>query len=79
MVVKLKAEELIGLPKLPALKRLRESQFLSQLDLAAKAGVSRATVVRLESGEVEATFQTARKLAGALGVEPSDLTAEAQQ
>ena len=74
-----KAEEVIHLPKLPALKRLREAQFLSQLDLAGKAGVSRATVVRLESGEVEATFQTSRKLAEALGVGPGELTSEGDQ
>jgi len=53
-----------------SLKELRESHFLSQADLAQKAGVSKDTINRLESGKQRPTFQTIRKLAKALGVEP---------
>jgi transcriptional regulator with XRE-family HTH domain len=63
------------LPRLPRVKAIREAKFLSQSDLARDAGVSRTTVVRVESGE-DATFSTARKLAKALGVEPQELLGE---
>ena len=53
-----------------SLKELRESHFLSQADLAQKAGVSKDTINRLESGKQRPTFQTICKLAKALGVEP---------
>lgn len=43
---------------------------MSQRALAAKAGVSRATVNRLEGGEADsASFATINKLAIALGVD----------
>ncbi len=64
------------MPLLAKLRRTREGKFLSQEDLAKKAGVSRTTVIRLESGDVSATFQTTRKLAEALGVKPEELVGE---
>ncbi len=54
-------------------KRLREDQVLSQRELARMAGVTHATVWRLENGYKEARPQTIRKLAEALGVEPKEL------
>jgi transcriptional regulator with XRE-family HTH domain len=48
---------------------LRRAQRISQSRLANKAGISRITVVRLESGDQKsATWQTTRKLAKAFGL-----------
>lgn len=47
--------------------------MLSQRELAARAGVSPATIVRLENGH-DAHHKTVRKLAEALGISPRDLT-----
>ncbi len=60
-------------PTLGKLKAVRESQFLTQQDLADKSGVSRVTINRLERGNVDARFSTVRKLAAALEVEPAQL------
>ncbi|MDP9475132.1 MAG: helix-turn-helix domain-containing protein [Actinomycetota bacterium] len=61
--------------KLPGLKAVREERFVTQAELARKAGVTQATVWELESGGSErgAYVTTIRKLAEALGVEPSVL------
>ena len=59
------------------LKALRESKFLSHRELAKNAGVSPTTVLNLEADNVgEAQRRTVRKLAKALGVEPSELVGE---
>jgi transcriptional regulator with XRE-family HTH domain len=55
------------------LKQLRESRFLTQRELAAKAHVGVATIVRIEKGRQVPTFQTIKRLAAALAVNPSDL------
>lgn len=55
------------------LKRLRESRFLTQRELAGKAGVGVSTIVRIERGQQRPTFKTVKRLASALGVEPSEL------
>ena len=57
------------------LRRLREQRVMSQRDLAARAGVSPTTVIRAEKGE-PMRYLTVRKLAEALGVEPSALVSE---
>jgi transcriptional regulator with XRE-family HTH domain len=57
---------------LPALKRVRLERFLSQQNLADEAGVTEATVNRIEHGQ-PARLSTIRKLAAALKVEPSEL------
>jgi predicted transcriptional regulator len=62
------------LPKLPRLKSVRLAKMLSQEELAQKAGLTRVAITRLETGAVDARFRTVRKLAEALGVEPSELT-----
>ncbi len=54
-------------------KRLREDQVLSQRELARMAGVTHATVWRLENGYKEARPSIIRKIAGVLGVEPREL------
>ena len=56
------------------LKRLRTERFLSQRDLAWKAGVSPTTIMHLETGEsVDPRLSTVRKVAEALGVDPNSL------
>lgn len=59
------------------LRRLRLRQAFSQAELADRAGVSRATVMALEADARGdgAWPQTVRKLARALGVPPTQLTA----
>ena len=59
------------------LKRLREDRVLSQRELARRAGLTHATVLRLENGSREAHPRTIRRLADVLGVEPRDLVKRA--
>lgn len=59
-----------------ALKRLRKDRVLSQRELARTAGVTHATVWRLENGFELARPSTVRKLAAALGTEPRELLRE---
>jgi transcriptional regulator with XRE-family HTH domain len=56
----------------PRLRSVRLQVALSQEELAARSGVSRTTIIKLEAGR-EAWPQTVRKLAAALGVKPADL------
>jgi transcriptional regulator with XRE-family HTH domain len=58
---------------LPGLRAARRRAFLTQAELAARAGVGLSTILRLEQGDVPAAFATARKLADALGVAPDVL------
>ena len=61
------------------IKNLRTQKHLSQEQLAEKARVSVRTIQRLEAGE-DASIETLNLIAGALGVEVSDLfTKENQQ
>ena len=60
----------------PRLKARREHVALTQAELAAKAGVGRVTIARLENGAA-ARLPTVRKLAEALGVKPAELMADA--
>lgn len=55
------------------LKELRERAALSQMDLAERAGIARATIADLEAGKRPARPSTRRKLAEALGVPPHEL------
>lgn len=55
------------------LKRLRIQRVMSIGDLSAESGVHRNTISRIENGEAEARTSTIRKLAKALGVDPSEL------
>src|SRR5712692_2537110 len=59
--------------KLPRLKIVRLRRALTQQQLAEKAGINRATIVRLEGGQDQPFPTTVRKLADALGVQPEDL------
>jgi transcriptional regulator with XRE-family HTH domain len=57
------------------LRRLRVERFLSQRELARRAGLHAITLVRLEAGGTAPSSRSVRTLAAALGVEPRDLTA----
>jgi transcriptional regulator with XRE-family HTH domain len=45
-------------------------QTLTQAELAEKAGISAAALVRIENDQADPHVSTIRKLADALGVEP---------
>ena len=60
--------------KLPKARLYRERQALTQEELAKLAGVSRVTITRVECGE-QTYPSTARKIAQALNIQPSDLMA----
>jgi transcriptional regulator with XRE-family HTH domain len=51
-----------------AMRRIRRHAGLSQRALAAKAGVSAATVARIETGSVDPTLATLLRLLAAAGV-----------
>jgi len=56
------------------LRELRDRASLSQEELAERADVSRATIADLERGKRTAQPKTRRKLAKALGVQPTELS-----
>jgi transcriptional regulator with XRE-family HTH domain len=58
---------------LPWLMDLRRRAVMSQEDLAAKSGVARDTISKLETGQRRAYPSTIRKLAAGLDVEPGML------
>ncbi len=55
------------------LRELRRRKFLTQVELAEKAGVSQRAITQIERDKVEPHITTMRKLAAALGVDPRDL------
>jgi transcriptional regulator with XRE-family HTH domain len=56
------------------LRRLRVDRFLSQRELARRAGLHAVTLTRLEAGSRAPSTRSVRALAISLGVEPRDLT-----
>jgi transcriptional regulator with XRE-family HTH domain len=56
-----------------SVRKLRINRFMSQAELSKAAGISPAHLGRIERNEHEPHFSTIKKLAKALGVEPSDL------
>ncbi len=54
----------------------RDKAFLSQGELAEKAGVNRNTINRIEKGVVQVHPRTIRKVAEALVIDPASLTPE---
>jgi transcriptional regulator with XRE-family HTH domain len=58
---------------LPNLRRSRELEGLSQRDLAARAGIGRDTIARLELGRGRPFPSTVTRLARALRCRPRDL------
>ncbi len=55
------------------LRRLRFEHFLSQGELARRAGLHAVTLTRLEAGTTAPSTRTVRALADTLGVEPREL------
>jgi transcriptional regulator with XRE-family HTH domain len=55
------------------LKKQRTLRALTQAELAERAGVTTATVARIERDEIEPRMTTLRKLANGLEVDPADL------
>ncbi len=55
------------------LRELRERKALSLRDLSALSGVNYNSIWRIEAGRTGAKPKTVRRLAEALGVEPSEL------
>ena len=60
---------------LPGLRPARHRRLVSQAELAKQAGLTIATVSRIEHGQ-PARLSTIRRLAAALQVEPDDLLHE---
>jgi transcriptional regulator with XRE-family HTH domain len=57
-------------------KRQRTLRALTQAKLAERAGVTTATVARIERDEIEPRMTTLGKLAQALEVDPAELVGE---
>jgi transcriptional regulator with XRE-family HTH domain len=55
------------------LRRLRALRVMTQAELAEKSGVSKGAIARAELGQAIPQPRNIRKLAAALGVEPSEL------
>ena len=55
------------------LRAARERALLTQEELAAKAEVQPLTISRIETNKVEPRYSTIRKLAKALGLDPTEL------
>ena len=55
------------------LRKQRTRRALTQAELAKRAGVTTATVARIERDEIEPRMTTLRKLAHGLEVDPAEL------
>ena len=55
------------------LRKIRLAQFLSQAELARRAGLHALTILRLEAGRAKPSTRTVRALAQALGIPPGEL------
>jgi DNA-binding XRE family transcriptional regulator len=55
------------------LKEARTKQFITQRELAAKAGVHLMTIIRLENGKHKPKFKTAKAIARVLKMKPQDI------
>ena len=58
------------------LKRQRIRKALTQEELAIQAGLTTASVARIERNETEPRMSTLRKLAKALDIDPAELVGE---
>lgn len=61
------------------LRSIRESQGISQEELAARSGYHRTYIGLLERGEKSPSLRTLFNLAGALDVRPSEIVRRAEQ
>lgn len=60
------------------LRELRRRRVLTLKELEERSGVAYNTIWRLEKGKTGAQPRTLRKLAAALGVDPSELVASGE-
>jgi transcriptional regulator with XRE-family HTH domain len=58
------------------LRRVRKERLLTQVELSKITGVAQDSISALETGKREAHPRTIRKLAKALGVDPTELIKE---
>lgn len=65
---KLKKKVYVAPERIPSLKKLRKSKKISQQDLAAKTGLARSIIWRLENGQGNPTLATIANIAEILGV-----------
>ena len=64
---------------MPGLRAARAARFLTQQELADRAGMNTSTISELEVGHRKARFRTIRQLAAALAVAPEDLVTPPQR
>ncbi len=64
--------------ELPGLRTVRQQRLLTQAELAVRIGMTRASIVRLETGATKARISTVRKLAVALDASVEELRGELQ-
>ncbi|MDD2846225.1 MAG: helix-turn-helix transcriptional regulator [Rhodoferax sp.] len=57
------------LPLISRLAQARKAQHLTQAELAERAGLSRMTVQRMESGNLDPRLSTLQEMARVLGLE----------
>jgi transcriptional regulator with XRE-family HTH domain len=58
---------------MPTIRELRKSNYLTQEEMAAKAGIARRTLSRVETGAECPSGPTIRKIAKAVKVRPQDI------
>jgi transcriptional regulator with XRE-family HTH domain len=62
-----------------AIWRVRDERGLEQADVAKRANLAISQLSRLEHGEINPSWGTVRRIAGALGLPMSELVARAEQ
>jgi transcriptional regulator with XRE-family HTH domain len=60
--------------EIPNLKQIRRQRLLTQAELAKLAGLTTASISRIETGATRARISTVRKISQALGATVDDLT-----
>ncbi len=65
--------------KLPSLRKWRKHRGLTQVELAAAAGIPQGTLTRIETGMRGCALPAAQRLAAALGVDLVELQKESQE
>ena len=60
-------------------REVRESLFVTQAELAQRAGMSESTLSRIETGQQAPRISTVRRIAEALGVAPAELLAPKEE
>jgi transcriptional regulator with XRE-family HTH domain len=58
------------------LKRLRATAEMTQTELSGKSGISRPTIGAYEEGRSQPNVENLAKIAGALGIDPSEVLFE---